>query len=91
MSTEVLDQLEGRSVQEDRVKDPELSTEQKNQLLLVQRQILSLKVNINEQTKQLEQLAPAFNNLVTRMANELKVDGSKFTFDIDTLSFVPKK
>lgn len=92
MSTEALDQLESRSVA-DVVpeKAPELTLENQKQLLLVQRQILSLKVNISEAQKQLDSLAPVFNNMVTKLATDLKVDANKYAFDIDTLSFIKKQ
>lgn len=69
---------------------PELTPEQKNQVLLIQRQILSLQVNINNANKQLEQLGPALNTLLNKIATDLQIDPNEFTFDLDNLRLVPK-
>jgi len=69
---------------------PELTPEQQKQVLLIQRQILTLQVNIHNAQKQLEQLGPIMNNVLNKIAVDLKIDPNAFTFDLDNLKLVPK-
>lgn len=69
---------------------PELTAEHQKQVLLIQRQILTLQVNINNAQKQLEQLGPIMNNVLTKIAQDLKIDPNAFTFDLDNLKLVAK-
>ena len=74
----------------DVVEVPELTADQKNQVLMIQRQILTLQVNINNAQKQLEQLGPVLNNILNKIAVDLKIDPNAFTFDLDNLKLIPK-
>jgi len=69
---------------------PELTAEEQKQVLLIQRQILTLQVNIHNAQKQLEQMGPVLNNLLTNIATAHKIDPNTFTFDLDNLRLVPK-
>lgn len=69
---------------------PEMNQEQKTQILLLQRQILALQVNLHNTQKQLEQLSPAMNGLLTKIAEDMNIDPSKWTFDLDNLKILPK-
>ena len=69
---------------------PELTPEQQRQVLLIQRQILTLQVTIHNSQRQLEQMGPALNGLLTKIATDLKIDPNAYTFDLDNLRLVPK-
>lgn len=89
MAGEALDALESRSLPE--VKGvPELTQEQKTKVLLLQRQILTMQVNINQLQKQLEQMPQALNSLLSQVVQELGVNPEEFTFDLDNLKLMPK-
>ena len=68
---------------------PTLSPDQKAQILLLQRQILSTQVNINNLTKQLEQMGPSLNQLLTNIAKELDINPNFYTFDLEHLKLIP--
>ncbi len=89
-AAQAMDSLESRSEVVDYVTPPELSQVQKNQVLILQRQILSMKVNINNLEKQLEQMGPAMNELLSKIAKELCINPEAFTFDLDNLKLVSK-
>lgn len=92
MADAVLASLENRSVSEisDSETVPTLTVEHRNAVLLLQRQILTLQVNIYNAQKQLEQLGPALSDTLNRLATELKIDTNKWSFNLDSISFVPK-
>ena len=70
---------------------PVLNDTQKNQVLLIQRQILTAQVNIYNSQKQMEQLAQGLNSLLTSIAQELKIDPNAYTFDLDRLVLIEKE
>ncbi len=72
------------------VVTPELTAEEQKQVLLVQRQILTLQVNIHNAQKQLEQMGPVLNQLLTNIATSHKIDPNAYTFDLDNLKLVAK-
>lgn len=71
-------------------KDPKLNDEQKNQILLLQRQILGHQVNIHRLQKELDQLGPALNGLINKIVADLNIDGNQWIFDLDNLQITRK-
>lgn len=69
---------------------PVLTLDHKNKILMLQRQILTCQLNIQNSQKQLEQLSPALNTLLTTIAKDLDVDVNKYALDLDTMSLIPK-
>jgi len=72
-------------------KHPEMTADHRLRVVLLQRQILALQVNIHNAQKQLETLSGQLPRIVEGIANDLKVDVEKYSFDIDNLVFVPKE
>lgn len=72
------------------VQVPELTADQKLRIVLLQRQILGLKVEIHDKQEQLKQLDGLWQATLNGLALELKIDASKFTFDPDNLVLKPK-
>lgn len=82
--------------------NPELSLtmERRAQLLLAQRQLLSLQVSVNnakeafkqQLTNMLEEISSAtkeIQNYVEAMATEMGIDRNKYMFSLDELVFKP--
>lgn len=69
---------------------PELTPEHKTQVLLLQRQILTLQVTLQNTQKQLEQMGPSLNLLLNKILEDLKSDPKDYTFDLDSLKLLPK-
>lgn len=77
---------------------PELSADQKIRLLMLHRQAVVHEVNAHHKLQEAQGLfnqsqdaLKEFYAVITKMADELKIDPVAFGFDVDTLRFVPRK
>ena len=88
--SEELAALEARSEQPEEVKDPEMTLEQKAQVLLHQRTQLTTQLTIHKLQQQLEQLPAVMNVLLNKICKELNIDPNGHTFDLDNLRIIRK-
>lgn len=86
-----LSALEARSdVAPKPAADPEMTMEQKAQVLLHQRTQLSTQLTIHRLQQQLEQMPSVLNVLLNKICKELDIDANEFTFDLDNLRIIRK-
>jgi hypothetical protein len=69
---------------------PELTDTQKNEVLLMQRQILTLQTNIFQAQKQLESFGPTLTQLLNKIVLEMELNPEHVVFDLDNLVVVAK-
>lgn len=69
---------------------PQLSPEQKAEVLLLQRRSLTLQLTIENFQKQLELVNRQVPNLLTQYCQQLGIDTNTVDFDLEQLLIVPK-
>lgn len=94
MANQVVDamaSLEARSEPVPEIGYPEMTMEHKAQVLLIQRQDLTIRNTIHQLQEQLKQMPQQMNALLNKICKDLKISPDAVTFDLDNLKIGPPK
>lgn len=69
---------------------PVISLEHRNAVLLLQRQSLSLRMNMMKLQSEMDQLPNVLNTLLSKIFTEMGLDVNAYVFDLESLELKPK-